>query len=262
MAAVIVGMYVVRLPNRGSPPAVLLRESVREDGKVKNRTLANLSRWPEHKVEALAAVLGGKVQRVSLDRAFEISRSLLHGHVAAVLGTSRHLGLDELVDPVGSRMADLLVAMICAQVVDPASRLTISRGLRAETASSSLGEVLGPSAWDEDDLYDAMDWLRARQERIEDVLARRHLVGGTLVLYDVSSAAFEARTCPLGALGHPKDGVRGRLQIVYGLLTSADGVPIAIEVFTGNTGDPTTGNDGVIWPHRDTRNWPHPATWL
>jgi hypothetical protein len=233
-------MYVVRVPNRGSPPAVLLRESFREDGKVKNRTLANLSRWPADKVEALSAVLGGKAPRRSLEGAFEISRSLPHGHVAAVLGTLRRLGLDELIDPASARRRDLVVAMICAQVIDPASKLAISRGLRAETASTSLGEVLGLSGCDEDDLYDAMDWLGARQERIEDALARRHLVGGTLVLYDVSAAAFEGRTCPLGALGHPKDGVRGRLQIVYGLLTSADGVPIAIEVFKGNTGDPTT----------------------
>jgi Transposase DDE domain len=234
-------MYVVRVPNRGSPPAVLLRESFREDGKVKNRTLANLSRWPEDKVEALSAVLGGRASpSVGLEGAFEISRSLPHGHVAAVLGTLTRLGLDELIDPVGSRMRDLVVAMICAQVIDPTSKLAIARGLRAETASSSLGEVLGCSACDSDDLYEAMDWLGTRQERIEDGLARRHLSGGTLVLYDVSSAAFEGRTCPLGALGHPKDGVHGRLQIVYGLLTSAEGVPVAIEVFKGNTGDPLT----------------------
>ena len=233
-------MYVVRVPNRESPPAVLLRESYRENGKVKNRTLANLSRWPEHKVEALSAVLGGRSPSTALEGAFEISRSLPHGHVAAVLGTLARLGLDEMIDPVGSRMRDLVVAMICAQVIDPSSKLAIARGLRAETASSSLGEVLGVSTCDADDLYEAMDWLVARQEQIEDALGARHLVGGTLVLYDVSSAAFEVRTCPLGALGHPKDGVRGRLQIVYGLLTTADGVPVAIEVFTGNTGDPLT----------------------
>ena len=233
-------MYVARVPNRGSRPAVLLRESFREDGKVKNRTLANLSRWPEHKVEALSAVLGGRTPAAALEGAFEISRSLPHGHVAAVAGTTRRLGLEELIDPVASRSRDLVVAMICAQVIDPTSKLAIARGLRAETASTSLGEVLGCSGCDEDDLYEAMDWLFSRQERVEDALAARHLAGGTLVLYDVSSAAFEERTCPLGALGHPKDGVRGRLQIVYGLLTSADGTPIAIEVFKGNTGDPTT----------------------
>ena len=234
-------MYVAMVPNRGSPPAILLRESFREDGKVKNRTLANLSHWPEDKVEALRGVLKGTAPKeASLEGSFEISRSLPHGHVAAVLGTLSRLGLDETIDPVGSRMRDLVVAMICAQVIDPTSKLAIARGLRAETASSSLGEVLGLSACDADDLYEAMDWLVARQEQIEDALAARHLQGGTLVLYDVSSAAFEGRTCPLGALGHPKDGVAGRLQIVYGLLTSAGGVPVAIEVFKGNTGDPLT----------------------
>ena len=130
--------------------------------------------------------------------------------------------------------------MVVAQVIAPDSKLAIARGLREETAASSLGEVLGVGGCDEDDLYAAMDWLAARQQKIEDALAARHLAGGTLVLYDVSSAAFEGRTCPLGAIGHPKDGVRGRLQIVYGLLTTKDGVPVAIEVFAGNTGDPKT----------------------
>ncbi len=233
-------MYVAKVPNRGSPPAVLLRESYREAGKVKNRTLANLSSWPEAKVEALARVLKGQPPAAALEGTFEISRSLPHGHVAAVLGTARALGLEELIDPVPSRQRDRVTAMTVAQVIAPGSKLAIARGLRDETAASSLGEALGVAGCDEDDLYAAMDWLAARQERIEDALAARHLAGGTLVLYDVSSAAFEGRTCPLGAIGHPKDGVRGRLQIVYGLLTSKDGVPVAIEVFAGNTGDPTT----------------------
>ena len=237
----IVVMYVVKVPNRGSPPAILLRESYREAGKVKNRTLANLSAWPEAKVEALSRVLKGQPPPAAdLDGAFEITRSLPHGHVAAVLGTLRDLGLEELIDPVPSRQRDLVTAMAVAQVIDPGSKLAIARGLRDETAASSLGEILHLGSCDEDDLYAAMDWLRARQEPIEDALAARHLAGGTLVLYDVSSAAFEGRTCPLGAIGHPKDGVRGRLQIVYGLLTSKDGIPVAIEVFQGNTGDPTT----------------------
>jgi hypothetical protein len=233
-------MYVARVPNRGSPPAILLRESYREAGKVKNRTLANLSSWPEAKVEALSRVLKGQPPAAALDGAFEITRSLPHGHVAAVLGTARQLGLEELIDPEPSRCRDLVTAMAVAQVIAPGSKLAIARGLRDATAASSLGEVLGLGSCDEDDLYTAMDWLRARQERIEDALAARHLAGGTLVLYDVSSAAFEGRTCPLGAVGHPKDGVRGRLQIVYGLLTSKEGIPVAIEVFQGNTGDPKT----------------------
>ena len=234
-------MYVAKVPNRGSPPAILLRESYREAGKVKNRTLANLSAWPDAKVDALSRVLKGQPPPAAdLDGTFEITRSLPHGHVAAVLGTSRRLGLDELIDPVPSRHRDLVMAMAVAQVIDPGSKLAIARGLRDATAGSSLGEVLGAGCCDEDDLYEAMDWLAARQQAIEDALAARHLAGGTLVLYDVSSAAFEGRTCPLGAIGHPKDGVRGRLQIVYGLLTSPEGIPVAIEVFAGNTGDPKT----------------------
>jgi hypothetical protein len=241
MPGTIVVMYVVKVPNRGSPPAVLLRESYREAGKVKNRTLANLSSWPEAKVEALSRVLKGAPPPPSgLGGAFEITRSLPHGHVAAVLGTARRLGLPELVDPEPSRQRDLVVAMAVAQVIAPDSKLAIARGLRDQTAASSLGEVLGVGGCDEDDLYEAMDYLQGRQEQIQDALAARHLAGGSLVLYDVSSAAFEGRTCPLGAIGHPKDGVRGRLQIVYGLLTSPGGIPVAIEVFKGNTGDPAT----------------------
>ncbi len=195
---------------------------------------------PEAKVDALARVLKGQPPAAVLEGAFEITRSLPHGHVAAVLGTLRDLGLEELIDPAPSRQRDLVAAMAVAQVIDPDSKLAIARGLRAGTAASSLGGILGLGSCDEDDLYAAMDWLAARQQRIEDALAARHLAGGTLVLYDVSSAAFEGRTCPLGAIGHPKDGVRGRLQIVYGLLASKDGIPVAVEVFAGNTGDPKT----------------------
>jgi hypothetical protein len=233
-------MYVTRVPNRGSPPAVLLRESYRDEGKVKTRTLANLSRWPEHKVETLKRALKGLPPAVDLSEAFEITRSLPHGHVAAVLGTARRLGVDELIDAEPSRKRDLVVAMLVAQVIAPGSKLATARGLRTETATSSLGQLLGVTGCDEDDLYAAMDWALARQEAIENALAARHLVNGTLVLYDVSSAAFEGRTCPLGAIGHPKDGVKGRLQIVYGLLCSPAGIPIAIEVFEGNTADPKT----------------------
>jgi transposase len=233
-------MYVARVPNRGSPPAILLRESYREGGKVKNRTLANLSRWPEHKVDALSRALKGLPPARDLAGAFEITRSLPHGHVAAVLGTARRLGIEELIDPTPSRTRDLVVAMLIAQVIDPGSKLAFARGLRTQTATSSLGQVLGVAGCDEDDLYAAMDWVLARKDSIESSLAARYLVNGTLVLYDVSSAAFEGRTCPLGAIGHPRDGVKGRLQIVYGLLCTTAGIPIAIEVFKGNTGDPNT----------------------
>ncbi|MGH3849007.1 MAG: IS1634 family transposase, partial [Pseudonocardiaceae bacterium] len=233
-------MYVTRVPNRGSPPAILLRESYREDGKVRTRTLANLSRWPEHKVDKLQRALKGLPAARELAEAFEITRSLAHGHVAAVLGTARALGVEELIDPVPSRRRDLVTAMLVAQVIAPGSKLAFARALRTQTATSSLGQLLGVSSCDEDDLYAAMDWVLARKDTIEKALAARHLANGTLVLYDVSSAAFEGRTCPLGAIGHARDGVKGRLQIVYGLLCSAAGVPVAIEVFDGNTADPKT----------------------
>jgi hypothetical protein len=233
-------MYVAVVPNRGSPPAILLRESYRDGGKVKNRTLANLSHWPPDKVDDLRRVLKGQSPQLDLARAFEITRSLPHGHVAAVLGSAARLGMPELIDPTPSRNRDLVCAMLIAQVIAPGSKLAITRGLRAETATSSLGQVLGVSSCDEDDLYDAMDWLLGRKEAIENTLAARHLANGTLVLYDVSSAAFEGHTCPLGKIGHARDGVKGRLQIVYGLLGSPAGVPIAIEVFDGNTADPKT----------------------
>lgn len=233
-------MYVTRVPNRGSPPAILLRESYREGGRVKTRTLANLTRWPEHKVDALARALKGQPPTLELSQAFEITRSLPHGHVAAVLGTANGLGVAELIDPTPSRRRDLVCALLIAAVIAPDSKLATARGLRTETATSSLGEVLGVSGCDEDDLYAAMDWVLERKERIENTLATRHLANGTLVLYDVSSAAFEGRTCPLGAIGYARDGVKGRRQIVYGLLCTTAGVPVAIEVFDGNTADPTT----------------------
>jgi hypothetical protein len=200
-------MYVARVPNRGSPPAILLRESYRQDGKVKTRTLANLSHWPDHKVDALVRALKSPPAAPGLGT-FEITRSLPHGHVAAVLGTARALRLEELIDPTPSRRRDLVTAMLVAQVIAPGSKLATARGLRTETATSSLGQLLGVSGCDEDDLYAAMDWVLARKDTIENTLAARHLANGTLVLYDVSSAAFEGRTCPLGAIGHPRDGSR------------------------------------------------------
>jgi transposase len=233
-------MYVTRVPNRGSPPAVLLRESYREGGKVKTRTLANLSRWPEPKVEKLQRALKGVPATLDLSEAFEITRSLPHGHVAAVLGTARRLGVEELIDRAPSRWRDLVTAMVVATVIAPGSKLATARGLRTETATSTLGQLLSVASCDEDDLYAAMDWVLERKEAIENALAARHLSNGTLVLYDVSSAALEGHTCPLGKIEHPRDGVKGRLQIVYGLLCSPAGVPIAIEVFEGNTADPKT----------------------
>jgi transposase len=220
-----------------------LRENYREAGKVKSRTLANLSHWPAEKLAAFEAGLKGLPPGgggAGLAEAFEVVRSLPHGHVAAVLGTAQALGLPELVGAEPSRLRDLALALVVARVVAPGPKLATARGLRPETASSSLGQVLGVSRADEDDLYEAMDWLLERQARVEEALAARHLSEGTLVLYDVSSAAFEGRTCPLAKLGYARDGVKGRPQVVYGLLTNKDGVPVAVEVFEGHTGDPDT----------------------
>lgn len=236
-----VGMYIARIPNRGSPPAILLREGYREGGKVKNRTLANLTRWAPEKVAALEAVLkGATVAGVPLEDAFEVARSRPHGHVAAVVGMLRRIGLEAVIDRMPSRLRDLCVGLIAARVFAPGSKLALARALSPQTLTSSLGEVLGIASADEDDLYDAMDWLVARQERIESGLARRHLKDGTLVLYDVSSAAFEGHCCPIARLGYPRDGVKGRLQVVYGVLSTTEGCPVAVEVFEGNTGDPST----------------------
>lgn len=244
-------MYIAKIPNRNSPPAILLREGYREDGKVKNRTLANLSRWPEDKVEALRQILkappGQATALLRLDEAtpalhdaFEVTRTRPHGHVAAVLGTLRRLGLDRLIERAPSRKRDLAVALIVSRVTDPCSKLATCRGLSPDTLTSTLGEVLEVAGADPDELYQAMDWLVTRQDRIEDQLAKRHLNQGMLVLYDVSSAAFEGNSCPLARLGYPRDGVKGRLQIVYGLLTNKQGCPVAVEVFAGNTADPST----------------------
>jgi transposase len=233
-------MYVKFVRNRNSPPAILLTEGYREGGKVKNRTIANLSKWPPEKIEALRQALKGGRVSPPLSEAFSVIRSRPHGHVAAVLGTLQRLGLDRIIDTTGSRNRNLALAMIVQRVIEPGSKLACARALAPDTCSSTLGEVLGVERADEDDLYAAMDWLVSQQERIENTLAKRHLSEGTLVLYDVSSAALEGRHCDLGRLGYPRDGVKGRLQIIYGLLTTKDGCPVAVEVFEGNTGDPAT----------------------
>lgn len=232
-------MYVASIPNRNSPPAVLLRESYREDGKVRNRTLANLSNWPAAKVDALRAVLKGASANV-LEESFDIVRSRPHGHVAAVLGTLRRLGLDSLMASRRSRQRDLAVSMVVARVIDPRSKLVTARGLSEDTLTSSLGEALGVQDAGADDLYEAMDWLLERQPRIEASLAKRQLQNGSLVLYDLTSTYFEGEGCPLARRGYSRDGQKDKLQIVFGLLTDAAGCPVAVEVFDGNTGDPKT----------------------
>jgi len=233
-------MYIESVPNRNSPPAILLRESYRDAGKIKKRTIANLSDWPTEIVEGLRTLLkGGKVAPADQESII-VRRALPHGHVAAVLGTLRNIGLDRMLGPPRNRCRDLVIAMIVARLIAPASKLATARLLDPRTASSSLGDGLGLGPVDEDELYVALDWLGERQEAIEKALARKHLHDGTLVLYDVSSSYVEGRCCELARLGYNRDGKKGKLQIVYGLLCAADGCPVAIEVFEGDTGDPCT----------------------
>jgi hypothetical protein len=232
-------MYIEAVPNRGSPPAILLRESFRDQGRVRKRTLANLSAWPTALVEGFRTLLKGGVV-VAAD-GIRIRRALPHGHAAAVLGTIRAIGLDRLLGkPSDKRLVPLAIALIGSRLVSPASKLATARELAADTAGSSLGRLLGLGAVDEVELYRALDWLGARQGAIETALARRHLKDGALVLYDVSSSWFEGRCCELARFGYSRDGKKGKLQIVYGLLCAADGCPVAVEVFEGNTADPMT----------------------
>jgi transposase len=235
-------MYVATVPNRKSPPAILLRESYRQDGKVKTRTLANISHLAAQQIAALRSALDGSLAAPAtpLPDSFHISRSLPHGHVAAVLGCLRTLHLDDILDPAPSRQRDLVIAMIVARIIEPASKLATARGLHGDTLHHSLGEMLHLDSADETELYQAMDWLLPQQSRIEQALAKRQLSQGGLVLYDLTSTYFEGRHCPLAKLGHSRDDKSGTLQIVFGLLTNAAGCPVAVEVFAGNTSDSKT----------------------
>jgi hypothetical protein len=234
-------MYVAVVPNRSSPPAILLRESFRQNGKVHNHTLANLSHWPPQKVEALRQVLKGESGGLAvLQSSFTITRSLPHGHVAAVLATMDRLRLPLLLDEQPGRERARVLALIASRILEPGSKLAATRSLRPETCHHSLGESLQLGALQEDDLYAAMDWLLARQPRIEASLARRHLRQGTLVLYDLTSSYFEGHHCPLARFGYSRDERHGNPQIVFGILSTAEGCPVAVEVFAGNTGDPKT----------------------
>jgi transposase len=239
-------MFIETVPNRDSPPAVLLRESYRDEhGRAQKRTLANLSKLPRDVIEALRALLkGGTVIGTGPDE-LAIERSLPHGHVAAALGMIRKIALDRLIlstakDPASRRYCDLVVAMMVDRLIEPRSKLGFVRAVDGETAISSLGPVLGLGRVKEREAYEALDWLLEQQTRIENGLARRHLEDGVLVLYDVTSSYFEGRCCPLAHYGHSRDHRRDRPQIVYGLLCTREGLPIAVEVFEGNTADPST----------------------
>ena len=235
----IISMYIATIPNRNSPPAVLLRESYREGGRVKSRTLANLSKLPAHIIEALRRMLKGE-RLVAPEEVFEIERTLPHGHVAAVLGMLRKLKLPGIISSRANRLRDLVVSMIVSRVIHPMSKLATALGLKKETAFSSLGELLGLEEVEDREMYQAMDWLLGRKEWIESKLAERHLQQGSPVLYDMTAVYFEGRKCRLAKLMNNGKGKKNKLQIGIGLLTNHEGCPVAVQVFSGDVGDPST----------------------
>jgi hypothetical protein len=233
-------VYIETIPNRSSPPAILLREGYRENGKVVKRTLANLSGWDPQLVEHFRVLLKGGVAVESASSLLTIERSLPHGHVAAVLGAARGSGAEIWFGSAPKELQPLLLAMLVARVIAPASKLATHRLLHEDTASCSLGRVLGVGQCSADELYRGLDWLHEAQPSIERRLARQHLAGATLVLYDLTSTWMTGRCCELAAYGHSRDGKRDDPQIVFGLVCTAQGCPIAVEVFKGNTADPAT----------------------
>jgi len=228
-------MYVATIPNRGSRPTIIIREGYRENGKVKNRTIANITHWPKAKIEALQLVLKGR-KVAPVDELFEKLSSKHHGHVDAVLAVIKKLGLDKIISAKRCKERDIIVAVIVARICKPDSKLATTRWWDDTT----LPELLDLDGVDEDDIYEAMDWLLARQKRIEKKLAKRHLNEGDMVLYDLTSSYFEGVTCPLARLGKSRDRKRNTLQINYGLVSTRKGCPVSVSVYEGNTGDPTT----------------------
>jgi transposase len=233
-------MYIDPVPNRNSPPALLLRESRREGKKTIKRTLANITHWPPEVVEAIRRTLKGETL-CSAEDLFVVDASVAHGHVEAVLGTMRRLGLDTLIASKPCRERDLIVALVVERLLHPASKLATLR----LWSTTTLAEELGVQDATVGEVYQALDWLLARQERIETKLARKHLAEDALVLYDVSSSSYEGHTCPLARFGHNRDGKKDLPCIVYGVLADAEGRPVAVDVYPGNTGDPTTVPDQV-----------------
>lgn len=233
-------MYIETIPNRGSPPAILLREARREGKKIVKRTLANLSHWPEEQIEAFRLLLRGE-RLVPANELFRVERTLPHGHVEAILRMIEKLGLDSVIASKRCRERDLILAMIVQRLIRPRSKLANTRLWNDTT----LSEALSVANVDVDELYDALDWLLDRQKHIEKKLASRHLQEGGLVLYDVSSSYYEGHTCPLARRGHDRDGRKGLPIIVYGVMTDGQGCPVTVQVYPGNTGDPTTVADQV-----------------
>lgn len=232
--------HIETIPNRNSPPAILLRKAWREGKRIRKQTLANLTHLPPELVEGIRRVLKGGVVLTSAQEAFAVARSLPHGHVAAVLGLCRQLGLPRLLHRTASRTRELALAGLVARVLSPASKLATARQLSPDTAASSLGAVLGLGEVRGNEMLHMLDWLLKRQPWIERSLARRYLKGGTVVLYDMTSSYLEGRCCPLAKFGHNRDAKRGKQQIAIGLLCTGEGCPIAVEVFAGNTADPST----------------------
>src|SRR6201988_2150921 len=233
-------MYVAVVPNRGSPPAILLRESYREAGKTKNRTLANLSRWPAERIEQLRAVLRG-AKLLPAAEAVEVVRALPHGHVLAAPGLAPHTALDPVLPRrAPQRRRDLALALIVARLLDPAAKLATARMLDPATACHSLGEMLELGKVPAKEISPTLDWRGREQPFIEATLARRHLKNGALLLYDVTSSYLEGRCCELAQHGYSRDHRGDRPQLVIGLMCAADGCPVAVEVFDGNTADPLT----------------------
>lgn len=232
---IMVDMHIHIIPNRNSKPAILLRESYREDGKVKKRTLANLSHFPLDQVDTLSRALKGE-KLAPVNSLFEVIDSNLHGHVEAVRLAMKRLQFEKLVSSNSSRERDLVVAMVAARILEPDSKLATTRWWN----NTTLAEDLGVDDADEDELYAAMDWLMDRQGKIEKKLAGRHLRDDGLVLYDLSSSYVEGESCPLATLGYNRDGKKGKLQVNYGLLTDERGCPVSVSVFPGSTADATT----------------------
>ncbi len=232
--------HIESIPNRASKPAILLRQAWRDGKRIRKKTLANLSKLPPEVVDGFRTVLKGGLAVQHPSDLLRVERSWAHGHVAAVLGTCRSLGLERILHRSRSRQRDLALAAIVARVLAPDSKLATARRLSPDTADSSLGTLLGLGPVSGNEMLALLDWLLARQRWIETSLANRHLKDATLILYDVSSSYLEGRLCPLAAFGYNRDGKKGKQQIVFGLLCAADGCPLAVEVFPGNTADPAT----------------------
>ena len=242
---ILVVMYIESVKNRKSPPCILLRESYRDQGKVNKRTVANVTKWPANIVANFKKLLKGGTVVQSLEDSFDVIRSRPHGHVSAVLGSLRKLGLDKIIDRRPSKNRDLIVGMIVSRILNPASKLATSRHLQDETSCNTLSEECNIEGIDENDLYEAMDWLLDKQHHIEKSLAGKHLKDGTFILYDLSASYFEGRTCPLAKRGYPRDKKMGKLQVEYGLLCDFEGRPVSIEVFDGNVADPKTVSNQI-----------------